>query len=110
MIAKTEGETLGDDSMYATRQTRSPYARTRSQSSAFGALACIYCLLTMECMRKAVTNQTKARAASSFHKVVGKQRDERQKGVELSPEDIQRRFAHCLACACQSRHGATSIG
>ena len=40
MMVKTEGETLGEDSMYAMRRTRSPYARTLSQSSGFGALAC----------------------------------------------------------------------
>ena len=48
MMAKTEGETLGDDSMYAMRRTRSPYARTLSQSSAFGALA--YITVSQQCL------------------------------------------------------------
>ena len=41
MMAKTEDETLGDDSMYVTRRTRSPYTRTLSQSLVFGTLAYI---------------------------------------------------------------------
>ena len=56
------------------------------------------------------TNQTKPWAAGSLHDVVGEQRHERQKRVELSPEHIQRGLAYCLAGACQSRHGAASIG
>lgn len=57
MMAKTEGETLGDDSMYAMRRTRSPYARTLSQSSAFGALA--YIMACQQCVEYSGTRPTK---------------------------------------------------